>query len=97
MIDEQTLKSFRCLITGSSLHPVEATQIARINQAIERRQIRCADGREFEKILEGGLTNQERSVVYPVYNNIPNMVAGNAIELAQLDEITEIGEEGVSK
>ena len=89
-MDEKTLQSFRCLKTGSRLHCLDRSLIERINQAIEQRQIRSADGQTLQRNLAAGLTNDDHSIVYPIYDNIANLVADHAIELAQLSEHPEL-------
>jgi len=84
MIDDDLLEILRCPRTHQPLARASRDLLEQINQAIAQRQIVNGLGEPVERPLDDGLVNHGRSLIYPVYDDIPQMIADEAIPLSQL-------------
>ena len=86
MVDPELLSILRCPITTSVLSIAEDSLIQSINEEIGKKKIQSRIMEELDTPIDGGLINQERSLLMPVYQGIPDMNPDDAIILAQLQE-----------
>jgi hypothetical protein len=71
----------------------DATLLEELNQRIDASALRNRAGSPVERPLDAGLFATVGRVVYPVYDEIPDLVAGDGIPLDQLDQDTGSGRE----
>jgi uncharacterized protein YbaR (Trm112 family) len=85
MIQKEFLELLRCPINHCSLANADARLIARLNSRIAAGQIRNRLGEVVIEQVESGLVGQSMTVIYPVRNGIPCLLADEAISLDQLE------------
>ena len=86
MIDPQLLSILRCPVTASTLRIAEGSLIQSINEEIGKKKIQSRIMEELDTPIDGGLINQEGSLLMPIYQGIPDMNPDDAITLGQLQE-----------
>lgn len=86
MIDPQLLSILRCPVTASTLSIAEDSVIQSINEGIGKKKIQSRIMEELDTPIDGGLINQEGSLLMPIYQGIPDMNPDDAITLGQLEE-----------
>lgn len=88
MIDPQLIEILRCPFTASTLKEAEQDCIDSINQLIEKRQLQSKLMESLTLPIDGGLINEDGSLLMPVYQGIPDMNPDDAIPLEQLTKGT---------
>lgn len=84
MVSSELLSILCCPETKQDLTVAEASLIEKINQKIERREIKTRDGEALTEKLEGGLVRADKQYLYAVRNDIPIMLIGEAVPLTGL-------------
>jgi len=79
VMNPEFIKILRCLETGSELELADDALRDRVNSAIESRQLRNRLEQRVTRKMDCGLVNAERTILYAVYDGIPQMIAGEAI------------------
>ena len=69
----------------SSLTVAGSQLITRINRAIAAGRIKTRGGRQIEEPIDGGLFRADKTLLYPILDDIPVLLADEAISLGQLD------------
>ncbi len=85
MVAPQFLQIFRCPRHGTALSIADLTIIESVNAAIAEGQIVNCGDQEVSAPLSGGLINEDRSVLYPIHEGVPCLIAAEGIHLKQLD------------
>lgn len=85
MITDELLRILICPDNGSRLTRGEQGLVDRLNQAITAKRLKNKAGRSLEALLSGVLVREDQTVVYPIVDDIPLMLADEAIPLAQLE------------
>ncbi len=88
MIDSQLLDILRCPVTASTLKAADQDCIDSINQLIEKGQLQSKLMESLTLPIDGGLINEDESLLMPVYQGIPDMNPDDAIPLEQLTKGT---------
>jgi uncharacterized protein YbaR (Trm112 family) len=86
MIDKEFLETLVCPQDHTPLRLADTQFMARLNRAIAGGRITNAAGRCVEDSIEGGLIRQDFTLLYPIVDDIPVLLAEEAISLDQLDE-----------
>ena len=86
MIDRELLAILACPQTHLPLALAEPPLLARLNRAIGGGRIRNGAGRPVETMIEDGLVREDGALLYPIVNDIPVLLAEEAIPLTQMDE-----------
>lgn len=81
MVSEELMEILRCPETSQRLKVADADLLARLNAAIESRQLRNQGGDTLEKPIEAGLVREDGRVLYPIVEDIPVMLIDEAIAL----------------
>lgn len=85
MISDELLKMLRCPACGEPLRQADEQLLARLNRRVEAGNLENRAGQKLDRPLESGLLAVESGVVYPVYDDIPDLVADDGIPLDQLE------------
>lgn len=85
MISDEFLALLRCPLTLSTLAIADETLVAGINARISARQLVNRGGEAIDRALDGGLVDQDGTVLYPVHDDIPCLLVDEAIPLEQLE------------
>ena len=85
MINSELLKTLVCPENHAALALADDSLVRRLNEAIANGKLKNKAGSPLAVPLAGGLVRADRAVVYPIVDNIPLMLADEAIPLAQLD------------
>ena len=86
MIDEALLEILRCPRDLSPLALADSPLLERLNRAIEAGRIVNSEGTRVEQRLAGALINQSGELLYPIVQQIPALLPGEAISIRQLDD-----------
>jgi len=73
-----------CPQDRTRLQPAEALLIERINRAIAAGKVTSAAGHRVEKPIDDGLIRADGQVLYPIVDEIPALLAEEAIAVDQL-------------
>ncbi|MGD0901195.1 MAG: Trm112 family protein [Thermoguttaceae bacterium] len=84
MIDKEFLETLVCPQDRTPLRLADAQLMARLNRAIGAGRITNAAGRCVEDSIEGGLIRRACDLLYPIVDDIPVLLAEEAISLDQL-------------
>lgn len=85
MISDELLRCLRCPKTAEPLALADGALVAKLNELVEQGKLRNRAGDVVGRRLEEGLIAKEAGVVYPVADEIPDLVSDDAIPLDQLD------------
>ncbi len=86
VIDEALLKILRCPKDLSPLTLANSQTLEQVNRAIEGGQIVNLDGARMQQRLESALINHSGELLYPIIQQIPALLPGEAIALSQLGD-----------
>ena len=81
MIDPELLKILRCPETRQPLTVADNAELQRLNQRLSAGELVNRAGKPVTEPLQEALVRQDRTVVYPVRNNIPVMLIEEGISL----------------
>jgi uncharacterized protein len=84
MIDKKLLSILTCPTDHSPLNEAGGQVIARLNRAIAAGRVKNQAGRLVERPIDGGLIRADRTLLYPILDGIPVLLADEAIALSQL-------------
>lgn len=84
MIDPELLELLRCPVDGSPLRPAEPELVEQLNRLLRDGELRDQNDARVEEPLEAALVNADGSRAYPVRDNIPTLIPGEAIPLDQV-------------
>jgi len=84
MIDRETLKMLVCPKDHSPLSLADRRLTDRLNRAIAAGRIVNQAGRKVTEPISGALVRQDRAVLYPIVDDIPLLLADEAIPLEQI-------------
>ncbi|MDX1952431.1 MAG: Trm112 family protein [Verrucomicrobiota bacterium] len=77
----ELLAILRCPDSMQKLELASPEMIQQVNQRIRSRSIKNKNGSTVEQEIEGGLIREDRSVLYPIRENIPTLLIGEGILL----------------
>ena len=83
MIDKEFLEILVCPQNHMPLELADAALLARLNRAIAEGRITSTAGRPVEDSLQGGLVRQDHALLYPIVDEIPVLLAEEAIALGK--------------
>jgi uncharacterized protein YbaR (Trm112 family) len=81
MIDPRALATLVCPETRQPLRLADESLIARLNRAVANGTLSTKSGQRVERPLAGGLLRQDEAMLYPIVDNIPVLLADEAIPL----------------
>lgn len=83
-VDNELLELIVCPDSREKLRIADAEVIDKVNAAIRVGKARSRSGQVVEAPLDAGLIRADGRVLYPVYNDIPNLLPGDGIPLDAL-------------
>jgi uncharacterized protein YbaR (Trm112 family) len=81
MIAPSILALLRCPETHQTLALADTGLVERLNTQVAAGTLKSKSGKIVTTRLDAGLVRQDGKVLYPVHNNIPVMLAEEAIPL----------------
>ena len=82
MIDTDFLRMLVCPSSRQPLREASAAELAAVNAAIAKGGVKNRGGNPVTTAFAGGLVPQDGSVVYPIQDEIPILLAGEAVPLS---------------
>jgi uncharacterized protein YbaR (Trm112 family) len=86
MISDEFLQILRCPISHEPLQQADESLVDQLNRAVEAARLKNRLGETVTQTLEEGLVNETKTWVFPVRDDIPCLLADEAIAIAQLEE-----------
>ena len=84
MVDASLVAILACPETHQPVHVADEATVARVNAAIAAGTVKNRDGEEVGEAIQTGLIREDGAYLYPVRDDIPVMLIGEAIPLADL-------------
>jgi uncharacterized protein YbaR (Trm112 family) len=84
MLNPDLLALLVCPETHQDVALASPDEIARINEAIQRGQVRTAGGTAVDQPVEAALIRVDRAVAYPIRDGIPVMLVAEGLDLSQV-------------
>jgi uncharacterized protein len=84
MIDKGLPPILVCPIDHTPLERVGNQMLARVNRAIAAGRVKNRAGRLLEHPIDGGLLRTDQTLLYPIVDDIPVLLADEAIPLAEI-------------
>jgi len=85
MIDKELLDVLVCPRDQVPLALADETLLAKVNEAIAAGRVENLGGRTVEKPLQEALVRTDKILLYPIIDEIPVLLADEAIPLKQID------------
>jgi uncharacterized protein YbaR (Trm112 family) len=85
MLNAELLNLLVCPDTHQDVTLATAGEIAMINDAIRRGQVRTAKGTSVDEPVEGALIRTDRSIAYPIRDGIPVMLVAEGMSIPQMN------------
>jgi uncharacterized protein YbaR (Trm112 family) len=80
MIDPRLLAIIRCPASQAPLELLTDDEVRGINARIVRRELSNLNGQLLERPLDAGLRVVGGRLVYPIWDRLPALIPGEAIE-----------------
>ena len=84
-MDKRLLDILCCPVSKSPVKPLSRAQLDALNSAIARGAVQTTAGAAVAAPLQAGLITSDAKVVYRIEDDIPVMLADEAIGTTQLD------------
>ena len=84
MLDKELLAILCCPETKQDLTLLDASTVAKINQAIKAGKLKNRAGEIVKETIEAGLLRSDRKYLYPIREEIPFMLIDEAIPYGDL-------------
>lgn len=81
MIDEDLLALLVCPETHQNLTLATMAEMTLLNEAIRQGQVVTAGGKAVDKPVEGALIRADRSIAYPIRDEIPVMLVAEGLAI----------------
>jgi uncharacterized protein YbaR (Trm112 family) len=83
MVDQQLLDILCCPETKQSVAVIEQSVVDKINTHIGAGGLKNRAGEEVKEMIDSGLVREDMRYVYPIRQDIPIMLIGEAIPFEQ--------------
>ena len=84
MVDASLVQILACPETHQPVHVADEATVARVNAAIAAGTLVNRNGASVSEAIQTGLIREDGAYLYPVRDEIPVMLIGEAIPLAGL-------------
>ena len=88
-MDKRLLDILCCPTTKAPLRLLSDAKLAALNQAIAKKGVRFGNGSEVSAAVAAGLITRDRRTIYRVEDEIPVMLADEAIATDQLGDFPD--------
>ena len=85
MIDDRLLESLVCPQDRKPLALADPALLLRLNRAIAAGSVKNHGGRAVEGPVQAALVRKDRTLLYPIIDEIPVLLVDEGIALDQLD------------
>ena len=86
MIDKDLLEILACPENKEPVSLADSDLIERLNQRIEKGELKNRTGQTLEQKLDGGLVRADGAYLYPILDDIPVMLIDEGIALQDADQ-----------
>ena len=83
-IDKEFLELLACPDTKQPVAEASADLVQKLNKAIAEHKLKNVQGSVVEEKLDGGLIREDKTILYPVREDIPIMLVEEGIPLSQV-------------
>jgi uncharacterized protein YbaR (Trm112 family) len=83
-IDKEFLELLACPDTKQPVAEASSDLVQRLNKAIAEHKLKNVQGTVIEEKLDGGLVREDKTILYPVREDIPIMLVEEGIPLNQV-------------
>ena len=84
MVNASLVQILACPETHQPVHVADEATVARVNAAISAGTVKNRDGASVDEAIQTGLIREDGAYLYPVREDIPVMLIGESIPLADL-------------
>ena len=84
MLDASLVAILACPETHQPVHVADEARVTRLNAAIAAGTVRNRDGETVGETIQTGLIRDDGAYLYPVRDDIPVMLIGEAIPLKDI-------------
>ena len=84
MVDASLVAILACPETHQPVRVADEATVARLNEAIAAGTVKNREGEAVGEPIQAGLVREDGAYLYPVRDDIPVMLIGEAIPLADL-------------
>ncbi len=85
MIDKELLQTLVCPQDRTPLKLADKSTLAKVNRAIAAGRVKNRAGHRLEESLQGALLRRDRTVLYPIVDDIPVLLVEEAILLEPIE------------
>jgi uncharacterized protein len=85
VLSNEVLDMLCCPENRSRLTPASDKLVRDINAAITGGRLLNRAGKTVEHAIDGGLVRADRAWIYPIVDQIPILIQGDAISMSQFD------------
>jgi uncharacterized protein YbaR (Trm112 family) len=86
MISDWFLQLARCPVSHSRLRLAEDELVRRLNEAVKMGKVTNRIQRPVAEPVDQALVNEDQSLLFPVRDDIPTLIADEAIPIEQLSD-----------
>lgn len=87
-MDKRLLDILCCPVTKSPLRPLAASELALLNREVAAGHVLNGSGQLIAQAVEAGLITRDGRTIYRIDDDIPVMLASDAIATSQLAEFS---------
>ncbi len=84
MVDASLVEILACPETHQPVTVADEATVSKVNAAIAAGTVKNRDGEAVSEAIQTGLVREDGAYLYPVRDDIPVMLIGEAIPLADL-------------
>ena len=84
MLDAELVQILACPQTRQPVRVADEALVQKVNQAISGGRVVNRDGQPVTEAIQTGLVREDNQYLYPVRDDIPVMLIGEAIALEQV-------------